>query len=123
MEEGRQYDYKSDYDFLVITKSGDRRSDYEVQEIVEHRSGLNVNVSAITHDIDYINGKLSDGQYFFSDIQKDGILLYDAGNISLVKRKKLSPNEKKRMAQEDFDVWFQSGQAFLKHAKISFLIN
>jgi predicted nucleotidyltransferase len=27
MEDGRQYDYKSDYDFLVITKSGERLSD------------------------------------------------------------------------------------------------
>lgn len=113
MEEGREYDYKSDYDFLVITKSGERRPDYEVQEIVEHRSGLNKNVSAITHDIDYINGKLSDGQYFFSEIQMQGILLYDAGNIPLVKRRKLSSDEKRRMAREDFDTWFESAVDFM----------
>jgi HEPN domain-containing protein/predicted nucleotidyltransferase len=117
MEDGRQYDYKSDYDFLVITKSGDRRSDHEVQEIVEHRSGLNTNVSAITHDIDYVNGKLADGQYFFSDIQKEGILLYDAGNISLAEKRNLSDQKKKQMAQEDFDTWFKSAKEFLEGSK------
>ena len=28
-EDGKQYDYKSDYDFLVGTQTGDRRSDHE----------------------------------------------------------------------------------------------
>jgi HEPN domain-containing protein/predicted nucleotidyltransferase len=118
-EDGKQYDYKSDYDFLVITKSGDRRSDYEVQETVEHRSGLNTHVSAITHDIDYINGKLSDGQYFFSDIEKEGIMLYDAGNIPLAEKRELSSQEKKEIAQNDFDHWFTSAIGFLNIAKFS----
>jgi HEPN domain-containing protein/predicted nucleotidyltransferase len=113
-EDGRQLDYKSDYDFLVITKSGDRRSDYEVQEIVEHRSGLNTYVSAITHDIDYINSKLSEGQYFFSDIEKEGILLFDAGNVPLSEKRILTSDEKKGLAQNDFDLWFNSAKSFLK---------
>jgi HEPN domain-containing protein/predicted nucleotidyltransferase len=112
-EEGIQYDYKSDYDFLVITRAGERRSDHEVQEIVEHRSGLNNNVSAITHDIEYVNSKLSDGQYFFSDIEKEGILLFDAGNIPLAKKRELSNAEKKAIALEDFETWFSSGNEFL----------
>lgn len=114
MEDGRWYDYISDYDFLVITKSGERKSDYEVQEIVEHRMGLNVQVSAITHDIDYINGKLSEGQYFFSDIQKEGILLYDAGNVSLAKRRELSIDEKRSTMQDDFNNWYTTAKSFLK---------
>jgi len=116
MEDGRQLDYKSDYDFLVITKAGERRSDYEVQEIIEHRSGLNTNVSAITHDIEYVNGKLSDGQYFFADIQKEGIMLYDAKNVALAEKRELAPEEKRAMAQEDFDNWFKSSVDFLRGA-------
>jgi len=112
-EDGKQYDYKSDYDFLVITRAGDRRSDHEVQEIVEHRSGLNNNIFAITHDIEYVNSKLSDGQYFFSDIEKEGILLYDAGNTPLTRKRELSNAEKKTIAQEDFENWFSSGNEFL----------
>jgi HEPN domain-containing protein/predicted nucleotidyltransferase len=120
MEDGRQYDYKSDYDFLVITKSGERLSDAEVQEIVERRSGLNDHISAISHDIEYVNGKLSDGQYFFSDIQQEGILLYDAGNVPLAEKRDLDPLEKKAMAQEDFDNWYNSAKIFLKVAKFCY---
>jgi HEPN domain-containing protein len=122
-EEGRQLDYKSDYDFLIITKSGDRRSDYEVQEIVERRSGLNTHVSAITHDIDYINSKLSDGQYFFSEIEEEGILLFDAGNTPLAEKRILTSPEKKEFAQNDFDLWFTSAQNFLKGARFYLIEN
>jgi uncharacterized protein len=117
IEDGRQLDYKSDYDFLVITKACEKRSDYEVQEIIEHRSGLNTNVSAITHDIEYVNGKLSEGQYFFADIQKEGILLYDAGKVQLAAKKEISREAKKAMAQEDFDNWLTSAKSFLKGSK------
>jgi HEPN domain-containing protein len=95
------------------------QSDAEVQEIVERRSGLNDHISAISHDIEYVNGKLSDGQYFFADIQKEGILLYDAGNTALAEKRELSPVEKKTMALQDFNNWFPRAQSFLKHARIS----
>lgn len=113
MEDGRWVQYISDYDFLVITKEGERRSDYEVQEIIEKRSGIREPVSAITHDIDYVNGKLSDGQYFFVEIQQQGIMLYDAGNTPLAERRILTPMEKKAFAQDDFDHWIDSAKEFL----------
>jgi uncharacterized protein len=116
MEEGRLFEYKSDYDILVITKEGDMRPDYEVQEIAEYRTGLRDIVSVISHDITYINSKLSEGQYFFSDIQKEGILLYDTGNIPLAQRRELTSAEKSKMAQDDFDLWFNSSKFFLEVA-------
>jgi uncharacterized protein len=117
MEDGRLFEYRSDYDILVVTKEGDKRSDYEVQNIAEYRSGLRDIVSVITHDISYVNGKLSEGQYFFSDIQKEGIMLYDAGNIPLVQKGSLTPVEKKNIAQGDFDNWFKKSETSLKGAK------
>jgi uncharacterized protein len=105
------------------SKSGEKRSDYEVQEIIEHRSGLNTNVSAITHDIEYVNGKLSEGQYFFADIQKEGILLYNAVSIQLAEKKEISQEAKNAMAQDDFDNWFTSAKEFLKTANFSFKEN
>ncbi len=112
-EDGRWFEYRSDYDILVITREGDRRSDYEVQDIVEYRSGLRESVSVITHDITYVNGKLSDGQYFFADIQKEGVLLYDAGITPLATRRELTSTEKRSMATDDFERWFDHGQQFL----------
>lgn len=117
MEEGRLFEYRSDYDILVITKEGDKRSDYEVQDIAEYRTGLRDIVSVITHDITYVNGKLSEGQYFFSDIQKEGIMLYDAGNTPLAQKSSLTPADKKKIAQEDFDNWFGKSETSLKGAR------
>ncbi len=117
-EEGRWFEVpERDYDILVITREGDRRSDYEVQDIAEYRSGLRDIISVITHDITYINGKLSDGQYFFSDIQKEGVLLYDAGITPLATRRELTDAEKKSMACDDFVLWFDNGQEFLIDGK------
>jgi uncharacterized protein len=35
-EGGITYEYISDYDILVITKSGESRKDYEVQDVIEN---------------------------------------------------------------------------------------
>jgi hypothetical protein len=51
-------------------------------------------VTAIVHSIDFVNKVLSEGQYFFIDIEKDGIMFYDdAGNVPLAERKLLTPAE------------------------------
>jgi uncharacterized protein len=111
-ENGRLYEYVSDYDILVITKQGDKRRDYEVQDIIENRCVYKTPVNVIAHDIDFVNKRLGEGQYFFSDIEKEGILLYDAGNIPLAERRILSPAEIKAIAQADFDKWYGGAKEF-----------
>ncbi len=110
------YEYISDYDVLVITKQGDKRKDYEVQDIIENRCIFKNPVTVITHDIDYVNKQLSEGHYFFSDIEKEGILLYDAGTIPLAQRRALNPAETKAIAQKDFEKWYSGAVGFLKGA-------
>jgi predicted nucleotidyltransferase/HEPN domain-containing protein len=113
-EGGITYEYISDYDILVITKSGESRKDYEVQDVIENRCVYKTPVTVITHDIDFVNKMLSEGQYFFTDIEKEGILLYDAGNTLLAERKPLSPAEAKAIAQNYFDQWYHSAVNFLQ---------
>jgi HEPN domain-containing protein len=95
---------------------GESRKDYEVQDIIENRCVYKTPVTVIVHDIDFINKMLSEGQYFFTDIEKEGILLYDAGNIPLAERKPLSPSEAKAIAEKYFEQWYYSAQRFLKGA-------
>lgn len=116
-EDGRVYEYVSDYDILVITRSGDERKDYEVQDIIENRCVYKTPVNVIVHDIGFVNKMLSEGQYFFSDIEEEGILLYDAGTTALAERKPLSPAEAKTIAQHYFDQWFESAKEFLIDAQ------
>lgn len=115
-EGGITYEYISDYDILVITKSGETRKDYEVQDLIENRCVYKTPVTVITHDIDFINKMLTEGQYFFTDIEKEGILLYDAGNTPLAERKPLSTAEAKAVAQKYFEQWFTPAKGFLKGA-------
>ncbi|MBC6491543.1 nucleotidyltransferase domain-containing protein [Flavihumibacter stibioxidans] len=57
-EENRLYEYVSDYDILVITKYGETRRDYEVQDIIENRCVYTTPVNVIAHDIDFVNKML-----------------------------------------------------------------
>ncbi|MBO9730780.1 MAG: HEPN domain-containing protein [Chitinophaga sp.] len=107
------HEYVSDYDILVVTRRGDERVEHDVQEMVEARCNFYTPVTIIVHSIDYVNARLSEGQYFFSDIKKEGILLYDANNIPLAEQRDLSPTDRKNIAQEDFDTWFSTAREFL----------
>src|SRR5258707_15870326 len=54
------------YDLLVITRRGDRRYDHEIQDLIENRCRVHSTVTVLVHDIDHVNQRLSEGQYFFS---------------------------------------------------------
>ena len=48
---------------------------------------------------------LREGQRFFTDIEKEGILLDGAGNTPLAEHKPLSTAEAKAIAQQYFEQW------------------
>jgi HEPN domain-containing protein/predicted nucleotidyltransferase len=110
------HEYVSDYDILVVTRRGDERTEFDVQEIVEARCNFHTPVTVIVHSIDYVNTRLTEGQYFFSDIKKEGILLYDAGNVPLAEQKELSASERKKLAEDDFNYWYGDAVKFVKGA-------
>ncbi|RFA25550.1 hypothetical protein CAI21_18640, partial [Alkalilimnicola ehrlichii] len=74
--------------------------------------GFSARVSPILHDIADVNANLSDGRYFFLDIKREGRLLYDAGCVELAEPRELTPVEAQRIAQGDFDRWFNCANAF-----------
>lgn len=110
------YEYISDYDILVITRRGERKKDYEVQSQVTNTFRPRTPINIIANDIDMVNEDLERSQYFFTDIKKEGILLYDAGNVPLADARELPPQEKKSIAQSEFDHWHNKGVAFIKNA-------
>ena len=111
---GTEYEYRSDYDILVVTKNNPHNTN-EIDGLISskipnHYPELNLEI----HEIDYINEGLAFGQYFFSDIVKEGILLYDTGNVLFAEPKELSREESKDVARNYFDIWFPKGASFLK---------
>ena len=118
------YSYESDLDILIVTKSpkyrGPKGASFEsdLTKRLEHK-GLRGKtfgapwVTFVVEPIKYLNQQLEKNQYFFSDIKKEGILLYDSGEFTLAEPKDLNLEERKQIAKDDFDVWFGSGTEFL----------
>jgi len=113
------YEYISDYDILVVIKSPKaeggshrlyRRVKDQIREVLPPGSHVNV----IAHNIDFINNKLTEGQYFFSDIKAEGILLYDSGRHRLADAKQLPAEERTRIAQDEHRRWLKSAEVFYK---------
>ncbi len=111
------YEYKSDYDILVIVREHvlvRKLGQWQrIESIIRRSSTIRTRVTLIVHDIKEVNKALRQGQYFFTDITKDGVSLYDSKRFELAKAQKLSPQERKQTAQEDFKYWHKSASEFL----------
>ena len=118
-EEGTVYEYVSDYDFLVITKD-EAIKDYLIRDKVTNRFHFHTPINIISHTMDYVNQGLAFGQYFFTDIVNEGILLHNSASYKFVEPKKLTAEEEREKAQNYFDIWFNGASGFLKVAKYCF---
>lgn len=115
VEGNTTYEYSSDFDILVIVKSKSLADNLDLWYSLEDEAGkhpVQTPVKIIAHEIDFVNRRLESGQYFFSDIKKDGIILYDSKNCQLAEAKKLSPKERLGQAKADFKQWFTSANEF-----------
>jgi HEPN domain-containing protein/predicted nucleotidyltransferase len=120
----------SDYDILVISKEKKTALDSNLWNKIGAKlqvMGFSAYPKLLIHDIDELNKKLSQGQYFFSDVVKEGILLFDKSGFELTpalkKAGKLSDEEKRIIAREHFKYWFQRAENFLKRFNTMFLEN
>lgn len=113
-ENGTSYEYISDYDFLIVTKDSNQK-EFEVLDKIINRSRhlFKTPVNALIHEIDYVNEGLEIGQYFFTDIVKEGILLFDNEAAQFAKPRELSSDELKGIAQSYFDSWFVNAVDFM----------
>lgn len=121
--DGIRYEYVSDYDLLVVTKDAQEKS-YELEDKVVNRSRMYRSaVNMEIHDIAYINEGLEIGQYFFSDIVKDGIVLHDNGTVVFSKPRELTSVEQKEIALKYYNKWFKRGDAFFKDVNAHLVVN
>ncbi|MDP1763935.1 MAG: HEPN domain-containing protein [Sediminibacterium sp.] len=120
-KDGILYEYISDFDFLVVTRNNTVK-EYELEDIVNSRTQhFKQPINLQIHEIDYINEGLEFGQYFFTDIVKEGVLLYDTDIVHFAEPRELTPAEEKEIAQRYFDIWFSGGIGFLKG--VQFFLN
>ncbi|QRR00870.1 HEPN domain-containing protein [Dyadobacter sandarakinus] len=116
-----KYEYVSDFDILIVTK--DKNSAKQVKKSRELDKELMANqditrTSIIYHSIGFVNDKIERNYYFFVDILREGIILYDSGKYSLSEPRLMNSEERQSKATDAFEHWFKSAGAFLVGFKL-----
>jgi uncharacterized protein len=126
--EDRASGYRSDYDLLVIVSGAEftdlptywhKADDRFIQALTVTHTILTP-VNFIVHDLADVNDQLTRGRPFFSDIARDGIILYEAPGHPLPTPKPLTPEEIQREARGYFEQCMPKADSFI--ASAGFLI-
>ena len=107
----------SDYDIFVVTRFAYTARDTALWDKVKAQLAkihLTTIPRILPRDIDFVNFKLQQGQYFFTEIVNDAIILHDSGEVELSDRKPLNPTETKEIAQDTLDEIFKKAKGFYK---------
>ena len=109
--------YRSDYDILVIVNSK-KLAEPEYWDKATDRlmwdKGISTPVGLIVHGAREVNNFLADGQYFFVDILREGILLYQLDDRPLAEPRRLSPVERYRTSADHYSAMFPASERLLE---------
>lgn len=113
--------YFSDFDLLVVVNHEDltdvsefwSKTEDRLVEEVSAGTKLRTPVSVIYHSLGEVNEKLKLGRYFFMDIVRDGIALFEEQGYPFAEPRPLSPEEALRETRDYYDEWFASAEEFL----------
>jgi predicted nucleotidyltransferase/HEPN domain-containing protein len=112
--------YQSDFDLLIVVSHRDLTEIADYWYVAEDKilrdEAIRRPVNIIVHSLDEVNQALKRGEYFWVDIVRDGIALYQLPSHALAAPKPLTSADAYRMAQEYFDKWLPSVDAFLRGA-------
>src|SRR3546814_16504534 len=76
-------------------------------------------VNFIVHSVDEVNAGLAHGRYFFMDVARDGIALYQAVDDELQEPQPKTPHAALEMALEYFDEWLHAANGMQETADVS----
>lgn len=116
--------YQSDFDLLVIVNNEKLTDRVEYWVKAEDRLNrelaitktLRTPVNFIVHTMHEVNDGLAHGRYFFMDVARDGIALYQSEDTEFHEPKPKTPQQALAMAREYFEEWYPSASVFLDTA-------
>jgi predicted nucleotidyltransferase len=115
---GKTQGKKSDYDILVVV--GEYKTKKELNADLRGAfKDIPVPIQLIIETIAFVNSNLEEKQFFFTDIKREGKILYNSGNFKLSESKELTPTRRREIAEEDFKEWFKSAKEFYLHSEFS----
>jgi predicted nucleotidyltransferase/HEPN domain-containing protein len=114
--------YQSDFDLLIVVNDDrltDRveywaKADERLIRELSITKTLRTPVNFIVHTLAEVNDGLAHGRYFFIDVAKEGIALYQSDDTELHEPKPKTPGQALAMAEEYFEEWFPSAARFKK---------
>jgi uncharacterized protein len=114
--------YLSDYDLLIVVNQQSvvdfATYWYRAEDRLMRDAGIKAPVNFIVHTMDEVNNALAQGQYFFSDIIREGIALYNLkGSTRFVTPKPQTAEEAVATAEQHFQEWFPRIEQALRGAK------
>ncbi len=111
--------YRSDFDLLIIVNNR-KLADFEFWRKTEDRlmrlRDVQTPVNFIVHSLREVNTRIKEGRYFFTDIRKEGIVLYELDPEPLAQPGILNPEDAHRIAREYFDDRLPHARVFAKTA-------
>jgi len=119
--------YQSDFDLLIVVSDKrltDRvaywaKTDDRLIRELSITKNLRTPVNFIVHTLQEVNDGLAHGRYFFMDVARDGIALYQSEDSEFHKPKPKTPEEALAMAKEYFEEWMPSASGILETALFS----
>ena len=123
IEYGVKTYFMSDYDLLIVTQKRMGINEHAVYAKILRRFFENKAWEIHTHpqfineSISELNKALDKSRYFYTDIKKEGVMLYDSGKYKLARRRKLDYTEIAEMAQEYFEDKFPFATRFFANAQ------
>jgi len=102
--------YLSDFDLLIVV-SNEKLTDiadywYVAEDKILHDTAIGRTVNIIVHDLAEVNAAICRGEYFWTDIVRDGVVLYELPSHPLAAPRPMTPAEALEGAKKNFIQWF-----------------
>ncbi|QTC90330.1 nucleotidyltransferase and HEPN domain-containing protein [Brevundimonas goettingensis] len=119
--------YLSDFDLLIIV-SNEKLTDiadywYVAEDKILHDAAIGRTVNIIVHDLAEVNAAIGRGEYFWTDIVRDGVVLYELPGHPLATPQPLSRIDALAMAdryfaakQVDLNSWLEDAERWLERS-------
>ncbi|WP_370541108.1 HEPN domain-containing protein [Brevundimonas sp. BAL450] len=118
--------YFSDFDLLIVVSDENLTDGLEFWEGAEKRlradlaSGANLRTPAdlIIHSLDDVNNALAQGRYFFADIVREGVVLFEEPNNPFVDPQPLPSETAVKEAEKYYGEHMMAASRFITHARL-----
>jgi predicted nucleotidyltransferase/HEPN domain-containing protein len=112
--------YQSDFDLLVIVSHPDLTDIadywYVAEDLIQREPSIGRPVNIIVHTLEEVNQALSRGEYFWVDIARDGVVLYELPGSSLATPQPLTARDAYEMAAAYQGDWVAKVDSAMKGA-------